>query len=494
MTRSTSRTAVLALVLATLLPARTTLAQAIPSSGRFSLFANWSQREPVEGESYDFSELIATLSFYSDRRADTNFEYGLDTRVATYPSSEARDERVSIYEAWIGLRASEGRFRLRVGQMWLRDLGGLGSVGGLWGEYRAANASSFGQFRFGLYGGLEPKIREAGYVDDIMKGGVYVAVDGSHGRRHVLGWTMIRNDDLTERSVITFNNFIPVARKFFLYQGLQYDTEGPAGLGDSQLSYFFTNIRYAPVRLIEFQGTYHRGRSIDARSITDDVLDGRPVSPERLDGLLFESGRFRVTLNPWRRVRFWAGYGRDRNNRDDEWSDRLNYGFSVNDILGVPARPRVRLDLRVARQDPGPSRLPDARLQHLALDLPLLRRRRRIRRTAAGERALGPVHERQHQPTVLPAAGRRVHGPRRLRGSARADGVDLQVLVCNSLRELQWKGVNRLSRHAMGLPNLPVAGRRSLDRPPFQGVRTWGLTQSSSENPSCPQAQPGAHA
>lgn len=335
MTRSTSRTVVLALVLATLLPARTTLAQAIPSSGRFSLFANWSQREPVEGESYDFSELIATLSFYSDRRADTNFEYGLDTRVATYPSSEARDERVSIYEAWIGLRASEGRFRLRVGQMWLRDLGGLGSVGGLWGEYRAANASSFGQFRFGLYGGLEPKIREAGYVDDIMKGGVYVAVDGSHGRRHVLGWTMIRNDDLTERSVITFNNFIPVARKFFLYQGLQYDTEGPAGLGDSQLSYFFTNIRYAPVRLIEFQGTYHRGRSIDARSITDDVLDGRPVSPERLDGLLFESGRFRVTLNPWRRVRFWAGYGRDRNNRDDEWSDRLNYGFSVNDILGV---------------------------------------------------------------------------------------------------------------------------------------------------------------
>ena len=166
-----------------------------------------------------------------------------------------------------------------------------------------------------------------GYVEGITKGGAYVVVDAAHGRRHTLGWVLIRNEELTERLIVVFNNYIPVKRKFFLYEALEYNLEGPAGLGDSELGYFFTNLRYAPVRFVDFQVTYHRGRSIDARSITDDVLDGRPVDPERLNGLLFESGRFRVTARPWRKVRVWAGYGRDRNNRDDVWADRTNLGF-----------------------------------------------------------------------------------------------------------------------------------------------------------------------
>jgi hypothetical protein len=324
-----------ALVLIAVLSTRSAFAQAIPSSGRFSLFYNWSDRELATGESYDFSELIATFSWYSDTRPGTSFEYGLDTRVATYPSTDNRDERISIYDAWIGMRGSDGRWTLRLGQMWLRELGGIGALGGVFGEYRLHNASSFGQFRFGLFAGVEPKIREAGYVDGITKGGVYVAVDAAHGRRHTLGWVQIRNEELTERSIVVFNNFIPVGRKFFFYQALEYDLEGPAGLGDSELSYFFANIRYAPVRLIEFQGNYHRGRSVDARSITDDVLDGRPVDPERLQGLLFESGRLRVSVNPWRWVRFWVGYGQDRNNRDDDWNSRTNVGLSLNNIAGI---------------------------------------------------------------------------------------------------------------------------------------------------------------
>ncbi len=335
MARAGLRSAVLLAVLA-LLPAGQAAAQAIPATnGRFSLFASWSEREPEVGETYTFSEVIATLSLYPERGSSSSFEYGLDTRVATYPDSEGRDERVSIYEAWVGFRSTSDTLKLRLGQMRLHDLGGLGSVGGLWAEVRTRNVSSFGQWRFGLFAGLEPKIREAGYVEDLEKGGAYVALDGSHGRRHVLGWVTIRNQSLTERSVVVFNNFIPVGRKFFLYEALEYDLEGPAGLGRSELTYLFTNVRYAPARVVEFQGTYHRGRSIDARSITDDVLDGRPVDPGRLSGLLFESARFRVTVNPWRRLRVWAGVGQDRNNRSDEWNDRIDYGFSLNDIFGV---------------------------------------------------------------------------------------------------------------------------------------------------------------
>jgi hypothetical protein len=323
------------LVLVALLPAQVAYSQTAPASGRFSLFAHWSEREPVQGEQYDFSEIIATLSLFSDPKPETRFEFGLDARVATYPDTDDRDERISIYEAWIGARGPEGRWRLRLGQMWLRELGGLGSLGGFFGEFRTRRVTSFGQWRLGLFAGLEPQIRDTGYVDDVEKGGAYVAVDGAHGRRHVLGWVMVRNRDLTERSVVVFSNFIPSGRKLFFYQALEYDLEGPAGLGEDELTYFFSNLRYAPARVVQFQATYHRGRSIDARSITEDVLDGRPVNPERLAGLLFESGRFRITVNPWRRLRIWAGYGRDKNNRLDEWTDRVNYGFSFNNVGGV---------------------------------------------------------------------------------------------------------------------------------------------------------------
>jgi hypothetical protein len=331
MDRAHLRALLLTIVVA-MLPAARAFAQAIPATnGRFSLFANWTEREPVVGEKYTFTELIANLSLHSDTRQESRFEWALDSRVATYPDSDNRDERVSLYEAWIGVRAPDNAWKLRLGQLWLHELGGLGRIGGLFAEFSPRRTP----FRFGLFAGLEPKIRDSGYVEDIEKAGAYVAVDASHGRRHVLGWVLIRNEELTERSVVVFSNFVPVGRKFFLYQALEYDVEGPAGLGSDELTYLFTNLRYAPARVVEFQGTYHRGRSVDARSITEDVLDGRPVDPARLDGLLFESARFRVTVSPWRRLRVWAGVGQDRNNRDDDWNDRLNFGLSLNDILGI---------------------------------------------------------------------------------------------------------------------------------------------------------------
>jgi hypothetical protein len=306
-------------------------AQAIPASnGRFSLFADWSDRTPTAGESVSFSEVIATLSLYPGRGSDSSFEYRLDTRVATYPNTDSRDQRFSVYEAWVGLRSPEGTWKLRLGQMWLHDLGGLGQVGGLLGEYSPRGSN----FRFGLFGGLEPKILEAGWVDSVTKGGAYVALDAAHGRRHVLGWVLLRNHDLTERSVVVLNNFIPINHTFFAYQALEYDLQGPAGLGNAGLTYFFANLRYRPVDLIEVQGTYHRGRSIDARAISQDVLDGRPVNPELLDGLLFESERIRLSVLPVHGVRVWAGWGRDKNNRDEQWSDRLSYGVYLNDLVG----------------------------------------------------------------------------------------------------------------------------------------------------------------
>lgn len=317
-----------------LLHATPAAAQAIPADGRFALFTNYSTRERTDGDKTDFTEIIAMFSISGDQPGGI-FEYAFDGRVATYPSAE-RDERISIYEAFVGLHSKDRRWNLRLGQMWLGELGGLASVGGLWGEYRMPNPTSIGRWRFGFFAGLELAPYELEYLDQIQKAGVYAALDGDHGRQHILGYVRIRNHGYTERSVVIFNNFIPFGKKVTLYQALQYDTEGPAGLGDADLSYIFANLRWRISRIVEIQGTYHQGQSVDARTITDDIINGRPVDPSRLDGLLFESARARIMVRPLRWLNVWAGYANDRNNRGDDSSNRIQLGVSARRLFGVP--------------------------------------------------------------------------------------------------------------------------------------------------------------
>jgi len=321
---------------ALLLCATQVAAQAIPARGRFALFTTLSERRQGGGPSSDFTELISMITFHSDPNPGDLFEFSVDARIATYPSSE-RDERVSLYEAYVGLHTRNQSWSLRLGQMWLHELGGLGSVGGLFAEYRKPGQTSWGRWRFGLFAGLELARYDLEYLQDIEKGGVFVALDGAHGRQHTLGYVLVRNHGLTERAVVSFSNFIPVGRAFTLYQGLEYDSEGPAGLGDPELTYFFANLRFRVSPAVELQGTYHRGRSLDARTITEDVIDGRPVNPETLVGLLFESARLRLMVRPGRNISVWASYGADRNTRDDPTATRFNLGFSARRIFGSGA-------------------------------------------------------------------------------------------------------------------------------------------------------------
>ena len=138
-----------------------------------------------------------------------------------------RARRVSIYDAFVGFRFAEGRAGLRVGQMWLNDLGGLGSVGGVSLDVRQPSRSGAGRWRAGLFAGLEPKILEAGYVEDVLKTGALVAYDGSGTRRHISGFVHVRDRGRTERSVLVTTNFLPVNKELFVYQSAEYDVAGP---------------------------------------------------------------------------------------------------------------------------------------------------------------------------------------------------------------------------------------------------------------------------
>jgi hypothetical protein len=265
-------------------------------------------------------------------REENGLEYGFDFRAATYPSSE-RDTRISIYDAYFGLRTMNGSLGLRGGQMWLDELGALGSFGGVMAEWRQPREERRNRLRIGGFFGYEPKIMDFEYEPDVKKFGGYVAIDGRGSRRHVLGFVSIRNSGLTERNVLTATNFIPVGSRFFLYQGSEIDMTGPAGNGSGKLTYFYSNARYRPIALLEFQASYHRGRSIDARTITEDRINGRPISPSALEGLLFESAGGRVWVRLPENIRLFGGYSRSRNNRDDASVDRASLGLIVPNLL-----------------------------------------------------------------------------------------------------------------------------------------------------------------
>ena len=304
------------------------------SSGRLTLFGSYQSARFDDGRQRDFSDITAALTYRSALAGEGNgVDYALDVRETAYPSVAGRASRTRLYDAWAGGRMAGGRLSLRAGQMWLPDLGAIGSVGGVAAEYRT-RGSTRGRLRLGVFGGAEANPFDAGYVRGVRKGGAWIAFDGQGMRRHVLGFVMSRNSGLTERSVLTTTNFIPVGKRVFVYQLAEYDLQGPGGRGKSGLTYFFANARFTPSQRVELMATAHRGRAIDARRITEDILNGRPVDQKALDGFLFESAGGRVYVSVVKNLRVHAGYASDRHNRDDRSYGRISAGLWAGNIAG----------------------------------------------------------------------------------------------------------------------------------------------------------------
>lgn len=314
--------------------AQSSMAPAPKPWGRVSFYSNLAQTESDGVPTRGYGEFTTSITYQMPDQDADGLDVGLDLRHSGY-QSVAHPQRVSLYEAFVGARMNGGRLRARVGNIWLNDLGALGSVAGAHVEVRQPmeGAPSIGRLRVGVFGGLEPQIAEAGYAPDVKKFGGYVAIDGQRARRHVLGFVTVRNASLTERAVVTTTNFVPVGRKFFLYQAAEVDVRPPAGQAATGLSYFFTNARVSPTNRLDLQATYNRGRSIDTRGLTQDVLTGRPLTRTAIDGLLYESAGGRATVEVFPRVRVYAGYSRDKTNRDDASTGRTTIGGYAGNVL-----------------------------------------------------------------------------------------------------------------------------------------------------------------
>ena len=319
--------AILTIFIASAGPAAAQSASSALDWGRVSVFGQILRSKGDSGITNAYNELNASVTIHSPTRDSDGFDYSLDARGSEYPSVANRDSRLSVYDAWVGGRIAEGKVTVRLGQMYLNDLGALGGLGGVSLEGKS------GRIRYGVFGGLEPKGFDVGYVTDVRKGGAYVAYDGDAGWRNVVGFVTLRNQGVAERNVLSTTNFIPVGKKFFLYQAAEYDMTGPGGVGSGGLAYMFATARWAPTRTLEIQGLYQHGRSIDSRTITQDQIAGRPIDPNSLQGFLFDSMGARVTVEFARGWRAWAGYYQDKNNRDDVNSDRLQFGLSAMNVF-----------------------------------------------------------------------------------------------------------------------------------------------------------------
>jgi hypothetical protein len=311
--------------------AGTAIAQSAPW-GRVALFGNITQFTNSDSTKSTLSQWSAALTLHSASNEKGGFEYGVDFRGSRYIDSD-RSNLASLYDAYVGGRTTGGVLGVRIGQMWIDEIGSLGAVGGVYLDLRQKNPSSIGRFRLGLFGGIEPKVQEIGYFEKVRKAGAFVALEGDDARRSVLGYVQVRNDNVMERSVIVLNNFIPIGRTFSIYQAGEYDIAAPAGQAKSGLNYFLVNARWQASRILELQVLYHYGLSIDARTLSDDQIHGRPIDPRLLEGFLFESVGGRVTVSVTPTLRLYAGYAAEKRNKSDATLGRITGGLFASDLF-----------------------------------------------------------------------------------------------------------------------------------------------------------------
>jgi hypothetical protein len=303
-----------------------------PGQARLALYFTGANDTYDGGAAAFRSETVLTFTLRGDDYDKDGFLYGIDLRGSGYPSTPQSNIRLSIYDAYVGGRIAGGLLTFRVGQLWITEMGALGSIGGASVDFSLGKTSA-GRLRLVAFAGLEPKIMDPGYESGISKFGAYAALEGDGARRHVLGYVGLRNNGLTERSVVVFQNYVPVGRTFFLYQALEYDLKAPAGAAQGTLSYFFANARLTLFPGLEVQGTFHRGLSIDRRSLSADILAGRPLDHRTAEGFLYESVGGRVTLRVLKGGQLSAGYSEDKTNMNDGRSHRWTFGLYAANVL-----------------------------------------------------------------------------------------------------------------------------------------------------------------
>lgn len=305
--------------------------------GRVTFLVNTANRSVEGADTRRDTELATMFTFRVPDLDAPGLEAGADFRYSHYTTVD-RPDRVALFDGYVGGRFGErGQFRARAGHMWLPDLGTSGALAGGLFEYRQAPANSARlHFSAGAFAGAEPLVWDSGYAEGVQKAGGYFALQRGFLQRHVVGYSRITQSGVLQRNLLTFTNYVPGPSGFFLYNAAEVDLTGPAdGTATGGLSYFLANVRASAGPHLELNGTYNRGRSLDAQRLTDDVINGRPLTPEAVAGLQYSSAGGRAIVRVTRLSDIWAGYYRDQNNRDDQAVGRILVGGHAGNLAGT---------------------------------------------------------------------------------------------------------------------------------------------------------------
>jgi len=305
--------------------------------GRVTFLVNTASRS-VEGASTRRDTELSTMFTFRVPDVDApGLEAAADLRYSHYTTLD-RPDRVALFDGYVGGRFGErGQFRARAGHMWLPDLGTSGALAGALFEYRqSATASDRLRLSAGAFAGAEPLVWDTGYAEGVQKAGGYVGVQRGFMQRHVVGYSRITQSGVLQRNLLTFTNYVPGPSGFFLYNAAEVDLTGPAdGTASGGLSYFLANLRVSAGPRLELNGTYNRGRALDAQRLTDDVINGRSLTPEAVEGLKYSTAGGRAIVRVARQADIWAGYYQDQNNRDDQAVGRLLAGGHAGNTFGT---------------------------------------------------------------------------------------------------------------------------------------------------------------
>ena len=328
------RVSLIATMLATL--AASVGAQPRAVAARVSVHVDSASRKTTDGARSDDATVSTAATLESNESdSDRGVDFRLDMRHSRVVNG-VRPDRTSFYDAYAGAHiGGTTQLRFRAGHMWLQDLGTIGALAGGLVEVGRKRSVEGTRVRIGAFAGREPQMYDLGYVANVRKTGGYAAIERGALQRHVIGYTRVQQGALTERSVLSITNYVPAGgTRFFAYQAAEIDVNGPAqGAAPSGVSYFLMNARYSATQRVEVSATYNRGRSIDARTLTNDLLNGRALTQQATEGLRYETRGGRLTVELFRGTQVYGSYAQDRTNRDDALTGRMMIGGHAGNLL-----------------------------------------------------------------------------------------------------------------------------------------------------------------
>ena len=130
-----------------------------PGQARLALYFTGASDTYDGGAATFRSETVLTFTVREETYDKDGFFYAVDLRGSGYPSTPRSGIRLSIFDAYAGGRLAGGALTFRLGQLWITEMGALGSIGGASVDFSLAKTSA-GKIRLGAFAGLDWAVKE----------------------------------------------------------------------------------------------------------------------------------------------------------------------------------------------------------------------------------------------------------------------------------------------------------------------------------------------